>query len=128
MARGIMNLLPNHEHAIIEDSKLIHYALNPRHELGQHKARVFESTLGFNLSNWTQLKEVILDALPHHEATLTSETVFGKKFEMVLPITGLNGRTVDVMTVWQFDCLEDRTLSDVPRLVTVYVLPTEETQ
>ena len=117
-----MNLLPNHEHAIIEDGKLIHYALNPRNERGQHKARVFESTLGFNLSNWRQLKKAILDALSHHEAISTSETVFGKKFEVVLFITGLNGRTVDVMTVWQFDCLADRTFSDVPRLVTVYVL------
>ena len=117
-----MNLLPNHKRAIIEDSKLIHYALNPQNERGRHKARVFESTLGFNLSNWTQLKEAILDALPHHEATSTGETVFGKKFEVVLSITGLNGRTVDVMTVWQFDCLDDRTFSDVPRLVTVYVL------
>ena len=67
-----MNLLPNHEHAVIEDSKLIHYALNPQNERGRHKARVFESTLGFNLSNWIQLKEAILDALPYHEATLTS--------------------------------------------------------
>ncbi len=117
-----MTLLPNHEQAIIEDSKLIHYALNPQSERGRHKARVFESTLGFNLSNWTQLKEAILNALSHHEATLTSETAFGKKFEVVLSITGLTGRTVDVMTVWQFDCLDDRTFSDVPRLVTVYVL------
>ena len=123
-----MNLLPNHERAIIEDSKLIHYALNPQHERGQHKARMFERTLGINLSNWTQLKKAILDALPYHEATSTSETVFGKKFKVVLSIAGLNGRTEDVMTVWQFDCLEDRTFSDVPRLVTVYVLPTEETQ
>ena len=117
-----MNLLPNHERAIIEDSKLIRYVLNPQNERGRYKARVFESTLGFNLSNWTQLKEAILDALPHHEATSTSETAFGKKFEVVLSITGLNGHTVDVMTVWQFDRSDDRTFSDVPRLVTVYVL------
>ena len=117
-----MNLLPNHERAIIEDSKLIHYALNPQNERGQHKARVFESALGFNLSNWTQLKAAILEALSHHEATLTSETAFGKKFEVVLSIAGLSGRTADIMTVWQFDCLDDRTFSDVPRLVTVYVL------
>ena len=114
-----MNLLPNHEHAIIEDSKLIHYALNPQNELGRHKARVFESTLGYNLSNWTQLKEAILDALRHHEATLTSETAFGKKFEAVLSITGVNGHTADVMTVWQCDRLHNRRFSDVPRLVTV---------
>ena len=69
-----MNLLPNHERAIIEDSKLMRYVLNPQNERGRHKTRVFESTLGFNLSNWTQLKKAILDALPHHEATSTSET------------------------------------------------------
>lgn len=117
-----MNLLPNHERAIIEDSKLIHYALNPQNERGRHQARVFESTLGFNLSNWTQLKEAILDALTHHEATSTGETAFGKKFEVVLSIAGPSKRTVDVMTIWQFDCLDDRTFNDVPRLVTVYVL------
>ena len=95
-----MNLLPNHERAIIEDSKLIHYALNPQNERGQHKARVFESALGFNLSNWIQLKVAILKALPHHEATLTSETAFGKKFEVVLSIAGLSGRTADIMNLW----------------------------
>ena len=42
---------------MIEDSKLVSYALNPQSERGRHKARVFESTLGFNLSNWEQLKK-----------------------------------------------------------------------
>src|SRR5438128_11302432 len=98
-----MNLLPNCERAVIEDSKLVEYALNPHSERGRHKARVFESALGFNLSNWEPLKQAILDALPHREATLSSETAFGKKYEALLPITGPNGRTVTVMTVWQFD-------------------------
>jgi hypothetical protein len=122
VAGGIMNPLPNKERAMIEDSKLVSYALNPQSERGRHKARVFESALGFNLSNWEQLKKAILDALPHREATQTSEMAFGQKYEVVLPITGPNRRTVNVMTVWQFDRLDDRTFSDVPRLVTLYVL------
>ena len=32
-----MNLLPNHERAIIEDSKLMRYVLNPQNERGRHK-------------------------------------------------------------------------------------------
>jgi hypothetical protein len=67
------------------------------------------------------LKQAILDALPHHAAPLTSETTFGKKYEALLPITGSNGRTVNVLTVWQFDRLPDGTFGDQPRLVTLYV-------
>ena len=116
-----MNPLPECERAEIEDSKLVEYALNPQNERGRHKARVFDSALGFNLSNWEQLKQAILDALPHHVATLTSETTFGRKYEVLLPITGPNGRTVNVLTVWQFDRQADGTLGDQPRLVTLYI-------
>jgi hypothetical protein len=45
-----MNPLPNYE-AVIEDSKFVSYALSPQSDRGQHKARVFESALGFNLTN-----------------------------------------------------------------------------
>jgi hypothetical protein len=117
-----MNPLPNCEEAVVEDSKFVSYALNPQSGRGQHKARVFESVLGFNLSNWEQLKQAIFDALPYRPATLTSETVFGKKYEVVVPITGANGRTVDVVTIWQFDRLPDGVqFADVPRLVTLYI-------
>ena len=98
------------------------YALNPQSELGQHKARVFESALGFNLSNWEQLQQAILDTLPSRSATLISETVFGKKYEVVVPITGANGRTVEVITIWQFDRLPDGVqFANAPRLVTLYI-------
>lgn len=122
MARGVVSPLPNHDRAVIEDDKLVSYALDPQSERGQHKARVFESALGFNLSNWIQFKQAILEMLPHHNARLTTETTFGKKYEVVLPITGANGRTVDVVTIWQFDRLPDTMLFiDIPRLVTLYI-------
>jgi hypothetical protein len=117
-----MNPLPNHEEAVIEDSKFVRYALNPQSDRGQHKARVFESALGYNLTNWERLKQAILDALPFRPATLTSETIFGKKYEIVVPITGATGRTVDVITIWQFDHLPDGVhYGKAPRLVTLYI-------
>jgi len=96
--------LPNCEYAIIEDSKLVRYVLNPRSECGQHKARVFEQALVFNLSNRERLKveqaaQAIVEALPARPATVTSEMAFGKKYEVIVPITGPNGCTVDVLTV-----------------------------
>ena len=117
-----MNPLPNYEGAVIEDSKLVSYALNPQSERGQHKARVFESALGFNLSNWQHLSRAMWDALPHQTATFMSETVFGRKYEVVMPITGPNARTVDVSTIWQFDRLPDAAqFAARPRLVTLYI-------
>jgi uncharacterized protein len=116
------NPLPNYEEAVIEDGKFVSYALSPQSDRGQHKARVFESALGFNLTNWEHFKQAILDALPFRPATLTSETIFGKKYEIVLPITGSNGRTVDVLTIWQFDRLPDGVhYANAPPLVTMYI-------
>ena len=117
-----MTPLPNCERAVIEDSKLVSYALSPHSERGRHKARMFAQALGFNLLNWELLKQSTLEALPALPATLTRETVFGKKYEVVIPITGPNGRTVDVLTVWQFDRLPDSVqYADTPRLVTLYL-------
>jgi len=116
-----MSRSPNAEQAAIEESKLVEYALNPGSERGQHRARVLESALGFNLSNSGQLRQAILAALPHHEARCTGETPFGAKHEVVLPTTGPNGRTAHILTVWQFDRLADAALASMPRLVTLYI-------
>jgi hypothetical protein len=117
-----MNLLPNYTIAIIEESKLVEYALNPENERGQHKARVFESALGFNLQNWKQLQNAILVGLENHEATLMSETPFGIKFRVVMTILGPNKRKANLLTVWQYDRQSDGETSDRPRLITLYLL------
>jgi hypothetical protein len=101
---------------------LLDYALNPLNERRQHKARVFERALGFNLTNWSLLKQAILAALLNHPANMRDETVFGRKYEVVMLLAGVDERTADVMTVWQFDRLPDGTQNAAPRLVTLYVL------
>ena len=114
--------LLNYKRAIIDEGKLVRYALNPNSERGQHKARVFQSALGFNLSNWAQLKQAILDALPTYNARFINETVFGRKYEVLLLIRGPNGQLANVITIWQYDHESDRdAYSDVPRLVTLYL-------
>lgn len=117
-----MSRLPNFIQAVIEDSKLLDYALNPENERGRHKARVFQSALGFNLANWQMLRQAILEGLPDYDALLTSETPFGAKYRVTLSITGPNDRKADVLTIWQFDRLPDGTLNSRPRLVTLYIL------
>jgi hypothetical protein len=53
--------LPNGDHADL-GTKIEDYVLNPMHWEGRHKARVFESVLGMNLSNKETLSEAILAA------------------------------------------------------------------
>ena len=108
--------LPNYEKAVILRDKLAGYALDPTHDEGRHKARVFKSALGFEQSDWEELKRRILDELPYHEAIPQGEGLWGIKYLVILPIAGLNGNTADVETV-----LIIRPKTDFPTLVTTLV-------
>lgn len=109
--------LPNYERAEIPRGKLEGYALNPANDEGRYKARVFESALGFDQSNWELLKRRILDELPFHEATPEPASQWGEPYVVDLPIEGPNGNTARVHTVWMF-----KRGADYPSLITVYVL------
>jgi hypothetical protein len=89
---------------------------------GRHKARVFERVLGFNLSNWMQLEQALRDALCDPPAQLVSDEPVGVKYTVVIPVTGPNGRTAEVLTVWIYDRQPDGSVSDRPRLVTLRVV------
>ena len=107
------NALPSYQKAVIPRSKLEDYALDPTHKEGQHKARLFKSILGFERADWQELEKVILNELPYQEALLLGEGQWGKKYLVSLPITGLNGNTAIVETVWII-----RPETDYPSFVT----------
>ena len=109
--------LPNYEQAEIPPAKLIGYLLDPLHLEGRNKARVFRSALGFEQSNSSELAAAIRAELPYYPAEVTQRGIWGQKYEVTLPITGMNGRTVDVLTVWIV-----RVGDSFPRLVTAYVV------
>lgn len=109
--------LPNFPDAVIPRQKLVNYLLDPLHKEGQHKARVFKAALDFDQSSWEQLAQAILAELPYYPATFGSEGKWGKKYEVTLPITGRNERTVDVLTVWII-----RLETNFPTFVTALVL------
>jgi hypothetical protein len=111
-----LHALPKYEKAVILRDKLEGYVLNPTHDEGRHKARVFKSALGFKQSDWEELKRRILEALPYHEAIPQGEGLWGRKYLVILPIAGLNGNTADVETVWII-----RPKTDFPTLVTTLV-------
>jgi hypothetical protein len=50
-----MPILKNARTAIIAPAKLVDYCLDPHHDDGRHKARVFKSVLGFDRTNYADL-------------------------------------------------------------------------
>lgn len=99
--------LPNYQDAVMPPEKFTRYFLNPMHvahvwgrSSGRDKAVVFKSALGFDLSNWELLRDRILEELPFHEAVLGKEDEFGRRYNVTLPVEGVNGKVANVLTAW----------------------------
>ncbi|MGH2862501.1 MAG: DUF6883 domain-containing protein [Solirubrobacteraceae bacterium] len=107
--------LPGARQARIATDKLVGYALDPTHERGRHKARVFASVLGITAMDWRYLHDQILAALPESEVRGTRITPFGIAYEVVVTLDGLNGRTAPVVTTWMV------TPDSAPRLTSTWV-------
>lgn len=71
---------------------------------------------GFEQSDWEELRRRILDGLPYHEAMLSGEGYYGRKYVVTLIIVGLNDNVARVKTVWII-----RHGTDFPSLVTTLV-------
>lgn len=72
-----MSLLPNYELAEIPDEKIYDYCLNPYHERGQHKAKIFRQALGINREHGELLKGAILARLAEFDVTDIRNNNFG---------------------------------------------------
>jgi hypothetical protein len=94
------NALPNNQNAIVPPNKLLKYSLDQTHPRGKHKAIVFQRALGFEQSNWELLRDSILAELPYYEAQPTITDAYGKRYKVIMPVTGPNGSTRDIVVTW----------------------------
>lgn len=115
MPLAVGSPLPAADRAIIERRKLEGYLLDPAHEDGRHKARVFQSALGIGAAEWRYLNEAILEGVRDAPVSAIVPTPYGSRCTVVVPIQGLNGQRNDVVTGWLV------VGDSPPRLVTAYV-------
>ncbi len=108
--------LLNAEHAVVDYRKLSTYSLDPTHPTGGHKARVFQSALGYNPTNADVLGARIQEGVLSAPARMLDPINFGQKMAVDIPILGVNGETATVRTGWIYE-----TDSLVPRLTTIFV-------
>jgi len=109
-----VSLLPNYNQAIIPIEKFTEYALNPNKD--PNKADAFESALGYNLRNAAVLIENIRRNLSQFPAVAKDNKGYGMTYEIIMQLTGINGKTAKVKTGWIHDDVNDEV-----RLVTAFV-------
>jgi len=106
--------LPNAEHAIIEEQKLVRYLLDVGHRRGGSKAKLLLS-LGYQIESWNVLSDDLRREHLTSDIVENRQTAWGERYEIVAPLTGPSGDTVLFRSIWQIDLG-----SDCPRLVTMY--------
>lgn len=109
-----MAKLPNADKAIIEAKKVQDYLLSPTHPKGRYKANFFRE-LGYSAGSWGVLEQDLRDLILCNDVTASRKSRYGQKFSVEGRLTGPNGKTAQVLTVWIM-----LTGESVPRLVTAY--------
>ncbi len=97
---------------IIQEQKLTNYLLiyQPKDDKSEFLARA-----GYTLQTWQLLRQHILKAVEELDVTETIATEWGTRFRVKCQWSGLNGRRLRVVAIWQSD-----KGSDVTRFVTLY--------
>lgn len=108
--------LPHAERAEVALPKLRDYCLNPLHDEGKHKARVFASALGMTAADADALREILVEAVRIHEAVPGYRDAYGQRYTVDVPVHW-RGRHAILRSAW---ILEHG--SDNPRLTSCYVL------
>jgi hypothetical protein len=106
--------LPNATNAIIAEDKLADYLLNVRHRRGGSKAKLLCS-LGYEVRNCLRLADDVRQQHLTADIVEDRKTPWGRRYEIVAPLTGPSGDTIMFRSIWQIDLGSDR-----PRLITMY--------
>ena len=107
-------LLPNADEAVIDSAKLRDYLLSPTHPLGRFKARFF-GALGFSADRWQELESALRTQHLTRQAESLPVVGNGQKFAIRAILTGPNGESAAVVSVWFIRAGETG-----PRFVTAY--------
>jgi hypothetical protein len=101
---------------MVDIRKLREYCLNPLHDEGQHKARVFAAVLGITIADAEVLRDMLLQAVKTHDAHVGYRDVYGQRYTVDF-LLEWHGRRALIRSGWILEYG-----SDIPRLTSCYVL------
>lgn len=100
--------------AKIPKEKFTKYALDQERQ--PDKAKVFREALGYTVENYQDLIDNVRNNFDEKQMVFKSEDNYGKRYELVMKLTGANGKKANVCTGW----IKEKEDSE-PRLTSVYV-------
>ncbi|MCI0447398.1 hypothetical protein L0152_29830 [bacterium] len=86
--------IPNAEHAVIDIRKLRDYCLNPAHDEGKHKARLFIAAFGMTSGDAEDLRGELLKAVKTEDAKLGRRDEFGQRYVVDFMLKWKNRRAM----------------------------------
>lgn len=108
--------IPHADRAEVSLRKLRDYCLNPSHDEGKHKARVFASSLGMTAGDAEALRELLLEAVRVQDARVGYSDAYGQRYTLDV-LVEWRGRRATIRSGW----IVEYGSSD-PRFTTCYVL------
>jgi hypothetical protein len=115
-------IIPHADRAVVDIRKLRDYCLNPLHDEGKHKARVFAVAPGMTGSDAEQLQHILLQVIKTHDAREGYREAYGQRY-VVDFLLEWRGRQAMIRSGW---IIEHG--SDHPRLTSCYILQADEGQ
>jgi hypothetical protein len=108
--------IPNAERAVVDIRKLRDYCLNPIHDEGKHKARLFAAALSMTANDAEDLREALLQAVKTEDARLGRRDEYGQRY-LIDFMLAWRGKQAMIRSGW---IIEHGT--EMPRLTTCYPL------
>jgi len=108
--------IPNADIAIIDIRKLRDYCLNPMHDEGKHKTRLFVAALGITADDAEDLRNTLLQIVKTQDAKLGRRDEFGQRYILDFMFEWQNKRAM-IRSGWMIEHN-----SSIPKLTTCYPL------
>ncbi len=108
--------IPYAENAVVDIRKLRDYCLNPLHDEGKHKARLFAAALGMSANDASELRDVLLQAVRTQDVQLGRRDSFGQRYLVDFKLTW-GGKEAMIRSAWIIEHGKN-----IPKLTTCYPL------
>jgi len=102
------------EEAQVAEAKILGYLLSTEQPMGADKAAFF-SAIGYTRSEWTRLRDDLIDLARRGDLVSEERTTYGVKYVVDGRLAAPTRRAVGLRTVWISEGP-----NDAPRLVTAY--------
>lgn len=114
---SLKSSMPNYANATTPREKFVNYSLNPNNPNAKGKAEAYEKGLGYTKNNADGLiSQVHNYVTSRNEPYKVTQSEYGTKYKYRIPVTGPNGKTKNVIAVYQIDAGKT-----TPRLITNYL-------